>query len=135
MNSTAQKYATALLSLAVVLVTAIIAMPNFSLVSIIQFVILGAGAVVSYIVPLLREGSAWRGGLKTGVAIFIAILTAIVPLIGTAWTPQTIAVIILAALNAAATQLGVAIRVDAATTPVTVNVTQPPALPMSQPEG
>lgn len=128
MNTTTQKYATALLSLAVVLVTAVVAMPDYTLVSILQFVVLGAGAVVTYVVPLLEGG--WRGGLKTGIAVLAAVITAAIPLIGGVWNVQTIAVVVLAAVNALATQLGVNIRVDSTVpAPVTVNVANPAALP------
>lgn len=109
---TAHTYATALLSLAVVLITALISIPNFTTVTVIQFLILAAGAVAAYIVPLLKSG-AWRGLVKTGMAILFAIGTAIVPLVGSDWSFHTIGLIVLAGVNALAVQLGVAIRIDA----------------------
>lgn len=105
------KYAAAVLSTLVVvgtsLATALGGHVDWSV--LLQLAIVTAGAVGTYIVPVLPTG--WRGGGKVGVAILAALLTAAVPFVG-GWTAQAVVLIILAGVQAAAVHLGVAIRVD-----------------------
>ena len=105
-----QRYATALLSLAVVLTTAFIALPDFGLISVFQFLVLALGAVITYAVPVLPAG--WRGAFKTGAAVAAAVLTAVIPLVSETWNAQTIAVVVLVGVNALANHLGDKIRLD-----------------------
>ena len=106
-----QKYATALLSLAVTLITALSAAAAgpWSLSVILGIVVVVAQGVVAYIVPLLD--GAWQGGLKVGISLVLAAVTTVIPLLtGTAWTFSNTLVVILAVVNALTQQLGVAIR-------------------------
>lgn len=105
------KYAAAILSAITVvgtaLATALGDKVDWSV--LLQLAIVAAGAVGTYVVPVLPSG--WRGGGKVGVAILAALLTAAVPFVG-GWTAQAIVLIVLAGVQAAAVHLGVAIRLD-----------------------
>lgn len=109
-----QKYATPLLSLVVVMVTAITAALSEPVTDTViwQLVALFAGSVVTFFVPLLDN--AWAGGLKTGAAILAAIATAVVPfsLNGGHLTGPEILTVVLAAFKALATEIGVQIRTE-----------------------
>lgn len=74
-----------------------------------QLVALVAGAVITFLVPLLP--GKWAGGLKTGAAILAALATALVPfaLQGTI-TPEQWMVVILAVLSALGVEVGVQAR-------------------------
>lgn len=77
-----------------------------------QFAGLVVGAVVTVFVPLLKGG--WAGGLKVGGAVLGALIAALVPFVTAGWTPNAVIIVVLAAVNALATQLGVYVRVDSA---------------------
>jgi hypothetical protein len=68
------------------------------------------GAIVSVFVPLLQ--GPWAGGLKVGGAILGAIIAAVVPFAVGGWNADALVIVILAGLNALATQLGVSVRID-----------------------
>lgn len=109
------RWLTAFLQLAIVTGTALVATLDKPLnaPAIVQLALLVAGAVGAIFVPLLD--SAWQGALKTGVAIVIAALTALAPfLLQGHLSPQNWVVVVLAALNAVATEVGVQVRSDAA---------------------
>lgn len=84
--------------------------------AVIVFAILVLGAVVTFIVKLLP--GTWQGGLKTGIAIITTILSALLPFVlpGGFDLSVNVPIIIVAVLNALATEFGVQIR----TTPVAV---------------
>jgi hypothetical protein len=134
------KYAAALLSIAVVILTAFVALPANAITvsAIVQLVLLGVSAFVTFFVPLVA--GRWQGLLKTGTAILATVLTAALPFILTGKITATeIVIVVLAALNALAVQVGVSMRVDSApptvlpalvsvstpVAPVTVNVFHP----------
>ncbi len=75
-----------------------------------QLVALVAGAIATFLVPLLP--GKWAGGLKTGTALLAALATALVPfaLQGTI-TPEQWMVVVLAVLNALGVEVGVQARV------------------------
>lgn len=77
-----------------------------------QFAGFVVGAIVTVFVPLTR--GAWAGSLKVGGAVIGALIAAIVPFITMGWTANAVVIVILAAVNALATQLGVYVRVDSA---------------------
>ena len=118
------KYATAILSLAVVILTALTAAASgpVTLTTILQLAVLALGGVITYIVPILD--GRWKGGVKTGVAVVAALVSAVIPLVGGGFTWQAVFIVVLAGVQALATQLGVAIRVDAARPTVTVHATE-----------
>lgn len=107
------KYLAALLSIGIVVLTAFVAIPEGERTptTIGQLVILALGAIVTYLVPLLR--GVWAGALKTGAAVVSALIAAGLPF----WVDETIsatqiAVVVLAALNALAVEVGVQVRKD-----------------------
>lgn len=109
-----QKYAAALLSIAIVIITALVTIPAEQLTptAIAQLGILAVGAIVTYLSPLLS--TAWAGGLKTGAAVIAAILTGVIPFLTQGYIePIQILVVVLAALNALAVETGVNLRLDA----------------------
>lgn len=108
------KYAAALLSIALVVVTAFVAIPDgaLSLGAVLQLAVLAVAAVGTYLVPVASV--RWRGLMKTGVAIVGAALVAVVPFVTTGTITATgIAIVVLAGLNALAVEVGVQIRADA----------------------
>lgn len=106
------KYLAALLSAIITIITALAAVEVYTIDAIVQLIILAAGTITTYFVPLVD--GRWAARLKTGTALVTALLTALAPLIVSgAFTPQAILVVILAGLNALAVQLGVDVRVDA----------------------
>jgi len=114
MNSTLQRYAAVLLPFFVLTVGAtdtVLKHPG-DLTVTVPFAILVLGAIGTYVAKLLD--AKWQGGLKTGIAIATTILSAVLPFIlpGGFDPAVSVPVIIVAVLNALATQLGVAIRVD-----------------------
>jgi len=117
------KYSAALLSIAIVVLTAFIASPTLTPTSIIQLAILAVGAIVTYLLPLVP--GAWAGALKTGAAVVVAVLAAVLPFVVTGGiTVAEATVVILAALNALAVEVGVQLR-RTAPVPVVTNVYTP----------
>ncbi len=108
------KYLAGLLTVLVVLATAFQAalIDGFTPTEAWQLVGLFVGVFVTVFVPLLKTG--WAGALKVGGAVLGAIIAAIVPFVTGAWDMSAVTVVILAGLNALATQLGVNVRVDSA---------------------
>lgn len=111
---TLNKYAVGLLQVAIIAVTALQAAValGWSLTAAFQLAGLIIGAIVSVFVPLL-EGR-WAAGLKVGGAVLGALIAAIIPFVTDGWSPGAIVIVVLAGLNALATQLGVDIRIDSA---------------------
>jgi hypothetical protein len=109
-----QKYAAALLPFFILVIGAsqTVLKEPVDWNAIITFAILVLGAIVTFIVRLLP--SRWQGALKTGVAILTTILSALLPFIlpGGFDPSVNVPIIIVAVLNALATELGVQIRRD-----------------------
>lgn len=109
---TVNRYLSAILSTAVVILTAWVAIPDsawqLGSPAVAGFVALAASTVIGYLVPLAP--GKWPGLFKTGVAILAAVFAAVWPLL----SGQTIdwAVVALAGLNAVVHEVGVNIRVD-----------------------
>lgn len=108
------KYLTGLIQVLFLLMTALLAAmeDGVDTVEVWQLAGVLVGAVVTVWVPLL-EG-AWAAGLKVGGAVAGAAIAAIVPLVMSEWTASAAIIVVIAIINALATQLGVSIRVDAA---------------------
>lgn len=70
------------------------------------------GAIVTYYVPVLA--TKWAAALKVFGAILGAAIAAIVPLVGGVWGASAVTIVVLAIINALATQFGVDIRLDSA---------------------
>ena len=108
-----QKYATAIFSLAVLVIGAlqVAVATGITPTAIAQLVVLALGGVITYLVPLVP--GKWSGVLKTGIAILAAVIVLVIPYItaGTITLDQILLVVV-GAINAAATQLGVNIRKD-----------------------
>lgn len=109
---TANKYTTALLQFVLVLITAVQAALTGGLdtVEMWQLVALGVAAVGTYFLPLVQ--GPWAGALKVGVAVVGAAIAAVIPLVNGVWTGETFIIVLLAALNALAAQIGVSVRID-----------------------
>lgn len=110
------KYVTGALTLAITLLTAFVAIPESAWAdgtTIWQFIALAVSSITAIILPL-SEG-IWAGFLKTGSAIVLAVIGALIPLLanGTLTTTQII-LLVLAGLNALAIELGVKVRIDSA---------------------
>lgn len=81
---------------------------------IAQFALLVIGTGVAYFVKLVPD-AVWQGRLKTGAQLVTVVLTAVIPfLLPGGFDPSVnITLIVLAALNAVATEFGVQVRKDA----------------------
>ena len=116
MNTVFQKYAAALLPFVVLIVGASQTIINHPLdwVANLTFGLLVLGAIATYIVKLIPD-AAWQGRTKTGIAILTTIIAAVLPFIvpGGFSPSASIPILIIAVLNALATELGVQIRIDA----------------------
>lgn len=109
-----KKYLPPLLQIAITLLGAFVIIPQDQLgwASVVQLGILFAGAVVAYLVPLLD--GPWAGGLKTGMTVLIALLSGVGSyIIAGELTPVAVGLVVLGALNALATEIGVEVRKDA----------------------
>lgn len=113
MNTVFQKYAAALLPFFILVIGAsqTVLGKGFDLQVIVPFAIIVLGAIATFIVKLIP--GKWQGGLKTGVAIAATILSAVVPFLlpsGFSFSANA-PIVIVAILNALATELGVQIRI------------------------
>lgn len=106
------KYMVGLLQVLIISVTALQAAiaDGLTLTEVWQLAGLVIGAIVSVFVPLSK--GAWAGVLKVGGAVLGALIAAIVPFVTDGWTASAAVIVVLAGLNALATQLGVNMRVD-----------------------
>ena len=108
-----RKYAAALLPAIIILLGALqtaLADNTISRVEASQLIVLVAGVVATYFVPLAK--GAWAGALKTSMAILAAIATLLVALI-IDFTWQALIIVALAGLQVLATEIGVHVRTDA----------------------
>jgi len=108
-----QKYATAIFSLAVLVIGAlqVAVATGITPTAIAQLIVLALGGVITYVVPLVP--GKWAGLLKTGIAILAAVIVLVIPYITAGHiTLDQILLVVVGAINAAATQLGVNIRKD-----------------------
>lgn len=108
------KYLAGFLTLAISLLTALVAIPETAWadpVVVWQFVALIVSSIAAVFLPLLR--GAWAAGLKTGSAVILGTIGALIPLLAGTFGVIQWALLGLAALNALAIELGVNTRVDA----------------------
>lgn len=106
-----QKYAAALISIALVafafLKTAFA--DTLDAAEVWQLIALVAGAVITFLVPLVP--AKWSGALKTGAAVLAAVATAIVPFALQGYiSPEQWTIVALALLNALGVEVGVQAR-------------------------
>jgi hypothetical protein len=109
----ANRYAAAILSIAVIVLTAFLAIPEDQrdAPTLWQFTALAISSGTVYLLPLL-DGK-WAGLLKTGSAVVLAVIGALIPLLSTGTLSATQwLVLLLAGLNALATEIGVKLRKD-----------------------
>ena len=107
------KYAVALLQVLLLFVAALQAALTDGLITPTEYWQLAGlfvGAVVTYYVRILDSG--WAGALKVAGAVLGALIAAVIPFLTTGWTPESVAIVALAVINALATQFGVDMRVD-----------------------
>lgn len=114
-NSVFQHFAAALLPFFILVIGAsqtILKAPlNWN--DLLVFALIVLGAIATYIVKLVN--GSWQGALKTGIAILTTVLTALLPFIlpGGFDPKVNVPLIIVAVLNALATEFGVQIRTTA----------------------
>lgn len=116
MTALLKQYGTALLSLAITLVTAIVAIPSGHLdwQNYIQIGLLGVTTLTQLWLPLLPSG--WQAALKTISAVVIAVLSGLTPLIlGGVYDHATIGIILLNVLQAVSGEVGVIVRTNVPT--------------------
>lgn len=145
MDNPFKKYAPALLPIVIIVITFLTSVGQRPITAgdLWQLAALVAGAIVTYLVPL--TGGVWPGLLKTGAAIVAAAATAAIPLVTQGHlTYQNWLIIVLAALSALATEIGVQVHKttvsapsSSATTLATgdVPVVQAPAVVVSSQNG
>ena len=113
---TINRYWAAFLTFALALVGAIVVIPSGALdwKAAVQLALLGVTTATTVGLPLLPEGSKWRGFWKIGAAVVLAVLSALTPLIvNGVYDHVTIGLIVLSVLQVIAGQVGVTIREDA----------------------
>ena len=109
------KYLVALLQVLLLFVAALQASLTDGLITPTEYWQLAGlfvGAVVTYYAKILDAG--WAGALKVAGAVLGALIAAVIPFLTTGWTPESITIVVLAVINALATQFGVDMRVDSA---------------------
>lgn len=115
MNNILAKFALPILSFLVLVIggSQTVFAHGFDWTTLVPYLILVAGAIGSFIAPLLPDAK-WQGGFKVGIAILTTLLTAVIPfLLPGGFDPKNSwQVIVLGILNALATWLGQYIRTD-----------------------
>lgn len=112
-QTVAQRYAPALLSLAVLLLGGYqaLAAAGYGLADVLQFVVLGATTITTFAVPLLA--ARYAGWLKVGLEGVGVLATALIPFVVDGHIDRTqIIVVVIAVIKAFATHWGVTIRTD-----------------------
>lgn len=112
-QSVAQRYAPALLSLAVLLLGGYqaLAAAGYGLADVLQFAVLATTTITTFAVPLLA--ARYAGWLKVGLEGLGVLATALIPFVVDGHIDRTqIVVILIAIVKAFAAHWGVAIRTD-----------------------
>lgn len=105
------RYAAAAISILITVVGAVAALNAVSWPIIAQLGILTLTSFTTYALPLVQ--GPWRGFLKTGCEVAGAILVAVIPfLIDGHITGPQIAIVLLAALKALGSEVGVQARIN-----------------------
>lgn len=108
------KYLAGLLTVLVVGLTAFQAavVDGFTMTEGWQLAGLLVGVLVTIYVPILE--TKWAAGLKVAGAVLGAVIAAVVPFLTGGWNTSAVVIVILAAVNTLAVQLGVNVRIDSA---------------------
>ena len=109
-----QKYGAALISIALVAFAFLKSAfaDDLDAAEVAQLVALVAGAIITFLVPLVP--GSWAGLLKTGASALAAAATAVVPFILQGYlTPEQWTIVILAVLTALGVEVGVQARTSA----------------------
>lgn len=109
------KYLAGLLTLAITLLTAFVAVPEAAWAdpaAVWQFVALVVSSITAIFLPL--ASGPWAGALKTGSAVILAGIGALIPLLAGDFGGLQWALLGIALLNALAIELGVGVRIDSA---------------------
>lgn len=113
MNTLLQKYSAALIQFLIVLGGAFqIMLPQITADEAWQLVAIAAGAVATFFLPLSQ--GPWKAALKTSASVLAAIAVTIIPFVvpGGDFNGASLVIVVLAALNAVASELGVNLRLD-----------------------
>lgn len=109
------KYLAGLLTLAITLLTAFVAVPATAWADpavVWQFAALVVSSITAIFLPL--ASGPWAGALKTGSAVVLAGIGALLPLLGGDFGALQWGLLGIAILNALAVELGVGVRIDSA---------------------
>jgi hypothetical protein len=116
MQSLLAKFAPALMPMAVLILggfQAAFADDELTSTEMWQLVALSAGAVVTFIVPLLN--GAWAGALKTGANVLAAVAALVIPMLPQfEWSTSAVLFIVVGAIQALSAEIGVGVRLDQA---------------------
>lgn len=116
MQSLLAKFAPALLPMAVLILGGFqnaFTDNDLSPTEVWQLVALGAGAIVTFIVPLV--GGSWAGILKTGANVAAAVAALIIPMLPQfEWSTSAVLFIVVGAIQALSAEIGVGVRLDQA---------------------
>lgn len=125
------KYATPILSVVVVITTALTtaAQGHIGWTEIWQLLAVALGAVGTYIVPVLSGG--WRSGVKVSIAVLAAAVAAAIPLVQGTWSTASIVIIVMAGVQALVTHLGGTLRLEGIAS--TVGTDADPVAPAAAP--
>lgn len=131
MNSVIKKYGAGIFGFLIIILTAVSAVKEFDLPTILQLVALAASTIVSVGLVSLLKGK-WPGAVKTGVDLLGALIALVLPfaIVGFITWDQVILVII-GFIKAAATEFGVQIRTDSVLTGDPGSVLDPSAVQAS----
>jgi len=116
MQSLLAKFAPALLPMAVLLLGGLqnaYADNTVTDTEMWQLIALGAGALVTFIVPLLQ--GPWAAGLKTGANVLAAVAALIIPMLPQfEWSTSAVLFVVVGAIQALSAEIGVGVRLDQA---------------------
>lgn len=116
-SSVLQKYGPSLFTFAVLVLGSLQALLNTNLspVTLLQFAALVIGSALTYLLPIVP--GAWQGVLKVGAELVLTAIALVLPYVLTGQiTKAQIILVITGVVKALATQVGVALRTDAALT-------------------
>jgi hypothetical protein len=132
MNSVIKKYGAGIGGFLIVVLTAVSAVKEFDLATILQLVALTASTVVSVGLVGLLKGK-WPGAVKTGVDLLGAAIALVLPFaIAGFITWDQVLLVIIGFIKAAATEFGVQIRTDSVLTGEPGSVVDLPAVAASE---
>lgn len=131
MNSVIKKYGAGIFGFLIIILTAVSAVKEFDLPTILQLIALAASTIVSVGLVSLLKGK-WPGAVKTGVDLLGALIALVLPFAISGFiTWDQVILVIIGFIKAAATEFGVQIRTDSVLTGDPGSVLDPAAVKAS----